>query len=273
MKLISIDVGIKNLACCIFDISNNNYTITSWDIVDLCETKKEKCICLNKNNKICNNNAIYHKNGTYYCKKHAGQNEYLIPSKDLDFKKIKKKKLPELIEKCNYFKLNIISPATRKNLISDLEKHINTHCLEKIETINANNVDLISIGIKINELLSLKYNMHFDIVLIENQISPIANRMKTIQGMLCQYFIMKETRNIIFVSSMNKLKEFGLGKLTYSERKKKSVEITKDLISEDNIKIFDKSKKKDDLADCFLQGLWYLRSNKLINYTAKNLKI
>ena len=46
MKLISIDVGIKNLACCIFDISNNNYTITSWDIIDLCETTKEKCICL-----------------------------------------------------------------------------------------------------------------------------------------------------------------------------------------------------------------------------------
>ena len=64
---------------------------------------------------------------------------------------------------------------------------------------------------------------------------------------------------------MNKLKEFGLGKLTYSERKKKSVEITKDLISNDNRKVFDISKKKDDLADCFLQGLWYLRSNKLIN--------
>ena len=63
---------------------------------------------------------------------------------------------------------------------------------------------------------------------------------------------------------MNKLKEFGLGKLTYSERKKKSVEITKDLISEDNIKIFDKSKKKDDLADCFLQGLWYLKDKNII---------
>ena len=29
-----------------------------------------------------------------------------------------------------------------------------------------------------------------EIVLIENQISPIANRMKTIQGMIMQYFIM-----------------------------------------------------------------------------------
>jgi hypothetical protein len=24
-------------------------------------------------------------------------------------------------------------------------------------------------------------------------------------------------------------------------------------------------EKKDDLADCFLQGLWYLKNNKLIN--------
>ena len=46
-------------------------------------------------------------------------------------------------------------------------------------------------------------------VVIENQLSPIANRMKTIQGMLAQYFIMiDENIDIQFISSSNKLKQF-----------------------------------------------------------------
>jgi hypothetical protein len=36
--------------------------------------------------------------------------------------------------------------------------------------------------------------------------------------------------------------------------------------------LFDASPKKDDLADSFLQGIWYLKMHKLINY-AENLKI
>jgi len=36
--------------------------------------------------------------------------------------------------------------------------------------------------------------------------------------------------------------------------------------------IFEKSKKRDDFADCFLQGIWYLKSSKKIYY-ADNLKI
>ena len=46
-------------------------------------------------------------------------------------------------------------------------------------------------------------------VLIENQISPIATRMKTLQGMLTQYYIDHlENVDITFVSSVNKLKQF-----------------------------------------------------------------
>jgi hypothetical protein len=75
---------------------------------------------------------------------------------------------------------------------------------------------LVDIGKEINVQLSailLKFDPNREIthIIIENQISPIANRMKTIQGMLSQYFIMKyEDRNITidFISSFNKLKMF-----------------------------------------------------------------
>ena len=45
MKVLSIDVGIKNLACCLFDVSNNSYVIESWKIIDLCNENKQKCLC------------------------------------------------------------------------------------------------------------------------------------------------------------------------------------------------------------------------------------
>jgi len=78
------------------------------------------------------------------------------------------------------------------------------------------------------------------------------------------------TSNIEFISSSNKLKPFLEKKKTsYAERKKMGITITKQLISESSylhswVDTFQKSKKKDDLADCFLQGLWFMKENNQI---------
>ena len=46
-------------------------------------------------------------------------------------------------------------------------------------------------------------------VLIENQIGPIALRMKTLQGMIMQHFIERGIPLIEEISATNKLKEFS----------------------------------------------------------------
>jgi hypothetical protein len=110
-----------------------------------------------------------------------------------------------------------------------------------------------------------------DIVIIENQISTIASRMKTLQGMIAQYFIMRETPCIEFISAANKLKMFMTKKkTTYTERKVESVEVTKELLEKlpqfKNYKgSLEKNKKKDDLSDCFLQGIYYLTLKNMID--------
>ena len=104
-------------------------------------------------------------------------------------------------------------------------------------------------------------------VIIENQISPIANRMKTLQGMLAQHFISLNVSAIEFVSSGNKLKHFAqqsTATTEYQKHKKDAVfycqmHLAKMNSSQWQTHFANYANKKDDLADCFLQGLWYLQ--------------
>ena len=117
---------------------------------------------------------------------------------------------------------------------------------------------------------------HIDMMIIENQISTIATRMKTLQGMITQYFIMKNVPQIEFISASCKLKLFTDSMLdvskyvdatTYGDRKKAGITICRALGEMSPappcgtnyatwMPMFEKHKKKDDLADCFLQCLW-----------------
>ena len=93
--------------------------------------------------------------------------------------------------------------------------------------------------------------------------------MKTIQGMIAQYFIMTSLCEILFVSSMNKLKKYQCVNMSYKDRKAKSIEICNTILNENanisNMKtLFETHKKKDDLADAFMQGLWYIEDKIFI---------
>jgi hypothetical protein len=167
---------------------------------------------------------------------------------------------------------------TKDELIGMIKQELRTNYLEHIENVKAMDVDLITIGKNMMQELDkvlgmggLGIAMHIDITIIENQISTIASRMKTLQGMIAQYFIMKHTPHIEFISASNKLKMFMTKKkTTYTERKAESVEITAELLeTKEEFKEFkgylNKNKKKDDLADCFLQGIYYLTIKNMIN--------
>ena len=97
--------------------------------------------------------------------------------------------------------------------------------------------------------------------------------MKTIQGMIVQYFVMSniQVEHIEFISAANKLKEFTSSgvKTKYSDRKKLGIEKCLEIIStnvrfNEHVNYFNSHKKKDDLSDSFLQGIWFLNSKKLL---------
>lgn len=264
MILLSIDVGIKNLALCLFDIKNKEkYNILNWDVVNLCNEIDIKCF-------MCNKIAKYINKNTYCCKKHIINTGYLLIDKELEIKNLKKTKVNDIKE---IFKKNNIQFDNKQSkvlLLYNFEKIIlDKYVIPFSNKVKCNDLNLIEIGINLRDKLDLLYkNINIDTVIIENQISPIANRMKTLQGMIAQYFILNNIVDIHFISASNKLKDYISTKTTYLERKYKGIEICEEiLINNSNIcnhlSMFNSHKKKDDLADCFLQGYWFFK-NKII---------
>ena len=146
---------------------------------------------------------------------------------------------------------------------------------------NASKANLIDIGIEVYKAFE-NITHSIDNVVIENQIGMNAIRMKTIQGMITMFFISKgvESGQIQYWNALNKLKRFVKGKTSYTQRKKYSIAITRLLIQEiypEHIEYFETHKKKDDLADCFLQLLDFLVKREELNEdifsNAINLKL
>jgi hypothetical protein len=132
----------------------------------------------------------------------------------------------------------------------------------------AHDLDLITYGRNLAKHLDVVLShTKVDMMIVENQISTIATRMKTLQGMITQYFIMRETPRIEYISASNKLKLFmeADAETTYSDRKKMGIDICRRLLPITNptlkpwIERFNLHKKRDDLADCLLQGLWRIK--------------
>ena len=357
MRIISFDVGMKNLAYCLFHIpdslaasSNGGPTpaatlihqikIERWDVIDLrfepvspesaaltTEVISEpKRTCIN-DSKLAKWMYLPQSTGTppaLYCAKCSDKSKYKVPSREiLPFKRkpelIMKKKLDELMD----IKANLSSSSSssssdvpaqniklrKADLIKEITTTLSRDYLEpldenkytayittgvaatttkpkKLNYTYAHDLDLITYGRNLTKHLDVilypsnSNNTPIDMMIIENQISTLATRMKTLQGMITQYFIMKQVQQIEFISASCKLKLFTdsatthedidgdeliVDASTYADRKKSGIAVCRSLgeISRKHnsdyakwMSVFETHKKKDDLADCFLQGLW-----------------
>ena len=85
MIILSIDVGIKNLAFCMLEYTNNNIKILDWNSINICVDNEKVCKEKKKKNKnICLKTAKFFKEDTYYCKIHAKNSKFLIPTPEIN---------------------------------------------------------------------------------------------------------------------------------------------------------------------------------------------
>jgi hypothetical protein len=273
MKILSIDVGIKNLSFCLFELQqsteekSNYFKVIKWDNIDISEKTESKCIEVDKNG-LCDKPAKFTKDGKCYCLKHSKKHNYLQPLDELKQAYLNKQKIQGLIDIADKYKLTYENPPKKANILATINEFINDNCYTAISKTNASKVNLVTIGRNIQHKFdeSLADNLlSIDTIIIENQIGPIANKMKTIQGMISQYFIMRNNNIYIeFISACNKLKDFlPKEKIDYKQRKKLGVQTCLAIVNNDfRFKEWEtfiiKHNKKDDLSDCFLQGLWFI---------------
>jgi hypothetical protein len=218
MKILSFDVGIKNLAYCLL----NNEQIEDWGILNICidvQCERDKC----------DKSATYIINNMNICTGHCKLKCY---------QSCKKKKIPQ----CNNRILKIG---------------------EKMITVFDTHTTFLDV----------------DCVIIENQPSLKNPKMKTIQMLIYSYFLINGYSNnnslisdIIMINARNKLKVYKgpclNTKCPYEDNKKNkykrnkwfAIEYCKNMIENDSNKfkdLFMNSKKKDDLSDAYLQGIYY----------------
>lgn len=220
MKTIcSWDVGIKNLAYCIFEIGEN-ITIKRWDIINFAVHQPIKCCGLKRSGAVCGNNATFtgtdfngdtksfcgtHKKmykpfnfSIHHYMKDADTDsnicEYILPKKN-----VRCTAKAKCTNNKNYY------CRTHSKLI--LKKMIKCTQLNKIKRRKCTSEDMQILAMnmykKLNEIPEFN---DVSTVYIENQPALTNATMKTIASLLFGYFIMKGTDKVKFTSPSNKLK-------------------------------------------------------------------
>lgn len=236
----------------------------------------------------------------YYCHKHANlQTKYLLPQ-DLKLPRYSTTQMNKmdklaLQEYANKLSPNtIINQTTKKSLISYIQILQPNIYLQPIispskSTTKANRANMVDLCHTLfKQLLQIDSRFpQIQQVVIENQIGNIAARMMVIQGMVTMFYTSRN-RNIQIdhVSSSHKLKYAASlvslpttstntpetteppmkSKTIYQEHKSHAKDYCEIILQSDpKFSIFHEEfrgnkKKKDDLADCFLQGIWFMKT-------------
>ena len=285
MQILSWDVGIINLAFCLidYDMETKKYKILDWNVINLTDRDKIKCFQCSKPPTLyqeCSN--------TFSCKKHSKTINIILPEFETMFsennnglcvfsgKTICNKKSKYIESITNEMYCTAHGKSKYKSICNKYKMVRHT-----TKTIASQSMD--DFKFKLVEELEKRTNLlQVDFVVIENQPSLKNPRMKTIAGTVYDYYMIRGLfdknitksliRSVKFMSPSNKLKLANDGDTktlvrlkgddakTYKLTKQLGVKYCSEMIQEfpEWLKVFSTHKKKDDMADCFLQGMYAL---------------
>ena len=238
--------------------------IIEWEVINLIDTDEKYCLEINKNNIVCNNKAVFTKNNKCYCLKHSKKSDYMLPILELKKTKLNKLNLNQLKEISNKYYINFEMNIKKTKLIEVINNFVQEKTLEPIQINKCKDFDLITLSKTINktfDILFKKYLNNLKCVCIELQMT---SKMRSLSFIIMQYFLVNNSSiEIKMVSPCFKLKDLELEKTDYSTRKKNSIKHCQSILEKNEnkkwISFFNKHKKKDDLSDCFLQGMYVLQ--------------
>lgn len=289
MKVLSWDVGIINLSYCLIEYDNTmNWKILDWDIINLTDREIMKCYDCGANpsyvQSVILNETL--SNTIYSCKNHNKKINIIPPNFETLF----------ILNNENACCIEGKNKCEKKSkFIYNNKYYCNTHA-KSVYTKIANSYklkefvkkDVSKIGLDVlRHRLVLELDkrpnlLNANTVVVENQPVLKNPRMKAISSTVYDYFLIrgivdkeKTNSNVTLVKYMlacNKLKLANDGdkqqlvKLkgqeakTYKLTKALGIKYCLELIKpyEEWTQKFNSYKKKDDMADSFLQGLYFI---------------
>jgi len=287
--ILSFDVGVINLSYCLLTKNENGLNIIEWNNIDLTGRNECKCDCGIKAS-YCN---VVDNCTKYYCKVHSKKVDTKILNFEEYYKNNDNKNLKccynnndKSCDKISYLYLDdkyycrCHAKQLYKKYIKDLEMKI-----IKIKKSTTLNFDTIKYDLML-ELDKRNHLLQADYVVIENQPSFKNPRMKSIASTLYDYYLLRgiidkhitksNIKYVKFMSPSNKLKlanENDIKTLvkikntndakSYKMTKALGIKYCLEMISHlpTWVDHFNNHKKKDDLADSFLQGVYYYTKN------------
>jgi hypothetical protein len=251
MKLISFDVGLRNLAFCILEgTSRSDLKITGWDLIDVMAEMGglDKPLCYK-----CKKPACFTNGQQQACSRHKTSSGTSYTKTELTKKS--KEDLQKLAAEYN------IQGTLKKELVEKLYSHFSANvwkrCVKSAK--HGSVVDLapaIASSLKARESLWRNANL----VVFEQQPDK---RMLCVQGMLHMWFVTQgyQCKGVSATHKLTNIVTLEDSTKTYKGRKKTGIVHAQELIPTQELKTFMlKHPKKDDLCDAFLQGLWCLEN-------------
>lgn len=252
MKLVSFDVGLRNLAFCVLEgSSRSDIKITGWDLIDVMAEMGglDKPLCHK-----CKKPACWVQDSLYACTRHKGKSVFSTKS---GLQKNTKEQLLEIAKN-----MSLPLSTTKKDLVETIysasSKMSWKRCVKSAK--QGSVVDLApAIAFSLRERESIWKNA--DLIVFEQQPDK---RMLCVQGMLHMWFVTQgfKCKGVSAIHKLSNMITLEDSTKTYKGRKKTGIVHATQLVPSENKAFMLKHPKKDDLADCFLQGLWVLEHNR-----------
>jgi hypothetical protein len=252
MKLISFDIGLRNLAFCVLEgTSRSDVKILDWGIIDVLAEQSglDNPRCFK-----CSQGATWKHatDGTVACSRHKPKGKTKVTKAALN-------KLPvtELQEQLDKHKLTC--PTKRKtDMVTMLYLNARQNTwLRCVKTVHTGAV--IDLAPSIKACLDRRASSwkDADLACFENQPE---RKMFAVQAMIQMYFVCCGTKcqGVSATHKLNNIITVDDRVDSYKGRKKTGIVHAEALVPPEWKQHMLKHPKKDDLADSFLQGLWVL---------------
>jgi hypothetical protein len=255
MKLVSFDIGLRNLAFCIIEGTNrSNLKITHWDLIDVMAESaghdKPKCFkCKKPANWLKNSEEVY------ACGVHKPKTGK-APTKSSLTKKATDTLMAEALQ-------HGVVGTTKKELVDGLYKHYTANTWKRCVQ-SSKQISVVDLAGPIAKCLEARKSIWKNANLICFEQQP-DKRMLCVQAMMHMWFVCAgfQCKGVSATHKLTNIVTVQDATTTYKGRKKTGILHAQQLVPEVWKDYMMKHPKKDDLADCFLQGLWVLENAKV----------